>query len=272
MTTDFDYSVVEDVGHRAYPLPRGPWLMTQSWHDLLFAHWRVDVAELRRAVPAAFDLDLFHGEAWLGIVPFGMRHVGPRGLPDLPGVSAFLELNVRTYVRVDDRPGVFFFSLDAASSVAVTGARAFLNLPYYRADMTLARHDGDVHYRSERRSRQPATFEATYSPVGDPFRPVAGSREHFLTERYCLYQCTRRGKPYRLDLHHRPWTLQVARADIATNTMADGTGVTLRGAPELLHVAKPQDVVAWAPARLVARDRRSVRERSHGPRAARASR
>jgi uncharacterized protein YqjF (DUF2071 family) len=253
MAADFDYSVVEDVGHRAYPLPRGPWVMTQSWHDLLFAHWRADVVELRRAVPAAFDLDLFHGEAWIGIVPFSMRHVGPRGLPGLPGVSAFLELNVRTYVRLDDRPGVYFFSLDAASGVAVAGARAFLNLPYYRADMTIARHVGGVRYESARRSRQSAAFAATYGPVGDPFQPSAGSREHFLTERYCLYQCTRRGRPYRLDLHHRPWTLQVARADIVTNSMADGTGVTLSGAPALLHVAHPQDVVAWAPTRLMAR-------------------
>ena len=117
-------------------MPRAPWLMTQSWHDLLFAHWRVDVSEMRRAVPAAFDLDLFDDEAWLGVVPFYMTNVGLRAAPALPWLSAFPELNVRTYVRVADRPGVYFFSLDAARWLAVAAARTLLNLPYYTADMT----------------------------------------------------------------------------------------------------------------------------------------
>ena len=136
MTGDFDHSIVESTAHRPWPMPRAPWLMTQSWHDLLFAHWRVDVSEVRRAVPAAFDLDLFDGEAWLGVVPFYMTNVGLRATPALPWISAFPELNVRTYVRVADRPGVYFFSLDAARWLAVAAARAFLNLPYYAADMT----------------------------------------------------------------------------------------------------------------------------------------
>ena len=120
--------------------------MTQSWHDLLFAHWRVDVSELRRVVPAAFDLDLFDDEAWLGIVPFHMTNVGLRATPTVPWISAFPELNVRTYVRVADRPGVYFFSLDAARWLAVAAARAFLNLPYYTADMTLERRGDGLDY------------------------------------------------------------------------------------------------------------------------------
>ena len=89
MTGDFDHSIVESTAHRPWPMPRAPWLMTQSWHDLLFAHWRVDVSEVRRAVPAAFDLDLFDGEAWLGVVPFYMTNVGLRATPALPWISTF---------------------------------------------------------------------------------------------------------------------------------------------------------------------------------------
>ena len=103
--------------------------MTQTWHDLLFAHWPVPAESLARLVPSPFELDLFEGRAWLGIVPFVMTNVAPRGVPALPGLSSFPELNVRTYVRVGGRPGVYFFSLDAASVLAVRAARLLLHLP-----------------------------------------------------------------------------------------------------------------------------------------------
>ena len=255
MTGDFDYSIIESTAHRPWPMPRAPWLMTQSWHDLLFAHWRVDLSEMRRAVPAAFDLDLFDGQAWLGVVPFHMTNVGLRAMPVLPLISAFPELNVRTYVRVDDRPGVYFFSLDAARWLAVAAARTFLKLPYYMADMKVERDGGCLRYDSSRRSRERADFKAIYEPVGNPFVAAVGSLEDFLTERYCLYQRNRHGGVYRLDIHHPPWSLQIARATISTNTMAARSGVTLNGAPALLHFARRQDLLAWPPARLAVHDR-----------------
>jgi uncharacterized protein len=249
MASDFDYSIVGSTAHRPWPMPRAPWLMTQTWHDLLFAHWRVDVAEVRRAVPAVLDLDLFEGEAWLGIVPFLMTNVGLRATPTLPWISTFPELNVRTYVRVNGRPGVYFFSLDAARWPAVAVARTLLNLPYYTADMRTKRHGDGVHYESARRSRQPAQFNARYEPVGAPFAASVNSIDYFLTERYCLYHHTRQGDPYRLDIHHRPWSLQVARATITVNTMAAASHLALNGAPALLHFSRRQDVIAWAPTR-----------------------
>lgn len=239
-------------------MPRGPWLMTQSWHDLLFAHWRVDVSEMRGAIPAEFDLDLFDGEAWLGVVPFHMTNVGLRATPAVPWTSAFPELNVRTYIRVADRPGVYFFSLDAASRLAVAAARALLNLPYYAADMSVEHRGNEIRYDSSRR-RQLAEFKATYEPTSAPFVPSVGSLEHFLTERYCLYHRNRRGQPYRLEIHHRPWSLLIARATIATNTMAAASQLTLSGGPALLHFARRQDVVAWGPTPLSDRRYRSVR-------------
>ena len=224
--------------------------MTQSWHNLLFAHWRVEVSELRRLVPALFELDLFNGEAWLGIVPFYMTNVGLRGMPPLPWLSSFAELNVRTYVRVADRPGVYFFSLDAGRRLAVTVARTFLNLPYFPAAMNVEADDETVVYRSTREAERPAVFEAKYTPTDPPFTASPGSLEYFLTERYCLYHHTRHGAAYRLEIHHPAWSLQVARADIKTNTMAAASGLGIGDHPALLHFARRQDVIAWAPSYL----------------------
>ena len=169
MSDAFDRSIVDSTAHRPWPMPSAPWLMTQSWNSLLFAHWRVDAAEMRRAVPDAFDLDLFDGEAWLGVVPFYMTNVGLRAAPALPWLSAFPELNVRTYVRVAERPGVYFFSLDAGRRLAVAAARALLNLPYYAAAMSVDRREAAVHYQSARRHGSRAEFNAIYEPASAPF-------------------------------------------------------------------------------------------------------
>ena len=224
--------------------------MTQSWHNLLFAHWRVEVSTLRRLVPAVFELDLFNGEAWLGVIPFYMTNVGLRGMPSLPWLSSFPELNVRTYVRVADRPGVYFFSLDAGRPLAVAAARTFLNLPYFRAVMNVDAAGDAVVYSSVREGKRRAVFEAEYGPTDPPFTASRGSLEHFLTERYCLYHQTRREVPYRLEIHHPAWSLQLARAEITTNTMAAASGLGIGDHPALLHFARRQDVIAWAPTSL----------------------
>jgi uncharacterized protein YqjF (DUF2071 family) len=169
--------------------------MTQSWNDLLFAHWRVDPPDLRRAVPEFFELDLFDVAAWLGVVPFYMTNVGARAAPALPWLSAFPELNVRTYVRVAERAGVYFFSLDAGRRLAVVAARALLNLPYYAAVMNVERRGAAVHYQSVRRGRGGAEFKGMYEPTSAPFAAAPGSIEYFVTERYCLYHYDRRRPP-----------------------------------------------------------------------------
>jgi uncharacterized protein YqjF (DUF2071 family) len=242
----FDYEIVKVTAHRPWPLPNTPWFMTQTWHDLLFAHWPVEPAQLRAVVPSAFELDLFDGEAWVGIVPFHMTNVAPRFIPALPLISSFPELNVRTYVRVGDQAGVYFFSLDAGSAIAVRAARSLLNLPYFRASMRVTLRDGAVVYESRREGEGHAEFRGTYGPRGVAFVPARGSLEYFLTERYCLYHIGHNG-PYRLEIHHPPWLLQPAAADVVRNTMADASGLILRDRAPLLHFAKRQDMVAWPP-------------------------
>jgi uncharacterized protein len=224
-------------------------MMKMSWHDLLFAHWRVDERALRPFVPAAFDIDRFDGSAWLGVVPFTMSHVAMRGTPALPWLSAFPELNVRTYVSPrDGKRGVFFFSLDAARLATVVGARAMFRLPYFHASMRVSHQGETVHYRCRRRGGR-ATFVGSYAPTAPVTIHPRGSLEFFLTERYCLYHVDRLGRPARLEIHHAPWPLQPARAEIVENTMAAPLAVRLEGAP-VLHFAKRLDVVAWMSRRL----------------------
>ena len=247
MTHEFNTAILEETAHRPWKMPDAPWLMTQTWHDLLFAHWRVPPESLRGSVPAPFPLDLFDGDAWIGIVPFHMTNVSPRGVPSLPWVSAFPELNVRTYVRVGDRPGVYFFSLDAGNTLAVQAARLVLNLPYYSASMHVRPGDEGIDYRSEREGDVDAAFHAIYGPDGPVSTPLEGTLEYFLTERYCLYHVDHRGRPYRLEIHHPPWPLQPAHARLLRNTMARASDLSLPDEAPVLHFAGRQDMVAWAP-------------------------
>jgi uncharacterized protein YqjF (DUF2071 family) len=227
--------------------------MTQTWNDLLFAHWPIEPAQIRSKVPPDFELDLFDGEAWLGIVPFHMTNVAPRGIPALPAVSAFPELNVRTYVTAAGQPGVYFFSLDATNSLAVAGARVFFHLPYYVADMAVVRREDAVGYASHRVGGG-ADFVGSCRPAGPVFEPRAGTIEYFLTERYCLHTVDRTGAVRTVEIHHPPWSLQVAEGDITTNTMAAAAGIALPDSLPLLHFAKRQDMVCW-PLRPRAQDR-----------------
>ena len=240
-------ALLEHVAHRPYPLPDRAWHMTMSWLDLLFAHWSFAPATIAALLPPGLELDTHEGRAWVGVVPFRMEHVGPRGLNWLPGVSAFPELNVRTYVIADGKPGVWFFSLDAASTLAVRGARTGFHLPYFRAIMSCDERDGWIEYRSERRHPDaPAgVFVGRYRGVGPTYASEPGSLEDWLTERYCLYACDRRGRVRRGEIHHERWPLQRAEAEIEACSVTDGWGIALPDEAPLLHFVRRIDVVAW---------------------------
>jgi uncharacterized protein YqjF (DUF2071 family) len=227
--------------------------MTQRWHDLLFAHWSVPVSEVRPRVPPTLPIDTYEGEAWVGVVPFRMSNVRPRLAPALPWLSAFPELNVRTYVTLDGKPGVYFFSLDAGNPVAVAAARVWAHLAYFTADMAV-QQDGDwVQYDSRRthRGARPAELIASYRPVGPAAPPEIGSLADWLTARYALYSADRRGRLYRLEIDHAPWPLQPAEATMQANTMAAAAGIHLPDRPPLLHFARRLDIRAWWPERVL---------------------
>jgi uncharacterized protein YqjF (DUF2071 family) len=245
--------ILEQVAHRPWRPPAGPWVMAQTWHDLLFAHWPVPAAALRPHLPAQLEIDTFKGQAWLAVVPFRMSGVRLRGTPAMPWLSSFPELNVRTYITLGAKPGVWFFSLDAGNPLAVAIARAWFHLPYFRARMFCEDRDGWIHYRSERthRGSSAGSLEARYRPVGAVFSAKPGTLEHFLTERYCLYTTDSSGRLIRGEIHHPPWPLQLAEASFERNTIAQASQLSLpKLSSPLLHFSRRQDVLVWQPQRI----------------------
>jgi uncharacterized protein YqjF (DUF2071 family) len=220
--------------------------MGQTWEDLLFAHWAVPQEQVLDHLPPGLELDRFDGQAYLGITPFRLLGLRSRGTLPLPLVSSFLELNVRTYVTVGGKPGIWFLSLDASSQLAVAAARRGYKLPYYRAAITASARGDWIDYTCARiDTERPYVFNGRYRPVG-PVAPAApGTLEHFLAERYCLYSVDADGVLHRGHIHHRPWPLQPAQAEIDLNTMAPA-GIQLPDEPPLLHFSRRQDVVIWA--------------------------
>ncbi len=197
-------------------------------------------------------MDTYQGSAWVGVVPFWMDRIKFRGIPSVPGARSFPELNLRTYVR-DPRTGaagVFFISLDAGNLLGVTFARVFYNLPYYWADMKFEqRSEREFEFYSRRRmSAEPVVFKARYRGLG-PTRRLAenrsGSLEHFLTERFCLFTVGRDGQPMRADIHHIPWPLEEAEAEIECNDLAKAVGIRLPHQPPVLHYSRRLAVYVW---------------------------
>jgi uncharacterized protein len=237
--------VLDDVEQRPWPASQNPWAQAQSWVDIAFLHWRVDPAELQRLIPGSVELQTFDGVAWLGITPFLLSGLRLRGLPPLPGVSTFPELNVRTYVTRDDKPGLWFFSLDVGSTLVGEAEKRLYRLPYHRAQMRYVREDDFVHHES---ARAGAAFSASYRGVGELFDAEPGSLEEFLTDRYCVYT-EDGGRVYRAELHHRRWALQRGEAHVDLNTMAP---LPLpKDEPHVLFSPR-QDVVIWPLAELEA--------------------
>jgi uncharacterized protein len=190
-----------------------------------------------------------------------MEDFAPRGLPGIPYLSAFPEVNVRTYVRHGDRGGVWFFSLDASRRLAVEGARLGFHLPYFHARMSMAR-DGDlVVYRSSRRDRRarPAELEVRYRPTG-PVRPAPPhSLDRWLTERLRLFAVDRKGRVSTTSIAHVPWPLRPAEAEFRVETLSAARGIELTGPPVHLAFADRLDVRAWWPRRVDGGERVSDR-------------
>jgi len=233
---------MEEISHRSCPMPQTQWLLFMRWHDLLFLHWPIRPALLRPLIPRLLELDTFDGWSWIGVVPFYMTGVRPRYVP----LSfAFPEINVRTYVKRRGRSGVWFFSLDATNWIAVRVAR-FLGLPYYDAEMTVDSRKNKVDYTSIRlHNGASVKFDASYQPTGAVFRSVTGTLDHWLTERYCLFGARKPGLVVYGDIHHIPWPLQPAEAEVRVNTMLQPIGINLPNTKPFSHFARYQEVVAW---------------------------
>ncbi|MEK6336931.1 MAG: DUF2071 domain-containing protein [Acidobacteriota bacterium] len=250
--------------------PTGLPLMYQNWGKLLFLHWRIDPELLRPLVPSQLTIDTFEGSAWIGEIPFTMWGIRASFLPPVPGTSAFHELNVRTYVHFQGVPGVWFFSLDAANSLAVWGARTFYHLPYFNAEMGLTQNGNTIEYSSRRtdeltygeffidetadipgvataerlRDHPRAELKSSWT-IGEPLpQSSPGSIEFFLTERYCLYSLHRR-QLYRSRIFHEPWPLRQAALNSRESTMIKAAGVAEPEEKPLAHYAEEIAVDIW---------------------------
>lgn len=251
--------LLKETGHRPYPLPDLPWLMTQTWENLLFLHWQVDAGLVRQHVPAELELDTWDGSAWISISPFQVKHQRFHVLPEIPMLNEYLELNVRTYVKRNGRQGVWFFSLDANLAPAVFAANGLLAMPYKNAEMDFkevdfestqtTRDNGSVdsseqwesfakgqkgfRFTNERINAEDGfeRFDITYRPVSRTGVTRPGTLEHWLIERYCLFT-VRNGKVLRGDIHHLPWNMAQAEAQIGLNTMSP---IPLAGEPLLQY-------------------------------------
>lgn len=229
--------------------------MRMQWRNLLFMHWRVPIEKLRPLIPDSLSIDEFDGSAWVGLIPFTMRDVLPARAPRIPGVaeirrvSAFHECNVRTYVtpKSGERiPGVWFFSLDAASRAGVWTARQFFHLPYFYARISLEREGEAVRYAVDRRDSPPAAMRCEWK-VGEPLpQSQPGELAYFLTERYALYTIDSRRNLYRCRIWHNPWPLRAASLVSLDDQLIRSARIECdQGCQPLMHHADELDVQAW---------------------------
>jgi uncharacterized protein len=234
-----------DTTHRPWPIPKEPWVMKQTWYDLLFAHWEVDPNIIKPLIPNTLHVDTYNGRAWIAVVPFRMSGIHLRNLPEIPFTSKFPEINVRTYVTYQDKPGVYFFSLDATNYLAVQTAKYFFHLPYYFSKINVKKQSDTISYKCKRNgTKDEHRFNGIYRSTSDVFLSKKDSLEYWLTERYCLYT-EYNNKLFRGDIHHDPWSLQLAEAEIYENTMFNIEGFSPLQTSPILHFAKSLDVLLW---------------------------
>jgi uncharacterized protein YqjF (DUF2071 family) len=235
--------ILERTAHRPWPLPERPWRWLQGWKDLLFCHWAMPPEALRPHLPSRLEIDTKDGTAWVSAVAFHMARVRPRWLPPFRPVSDFLELNLRTYVRLDDRPGVFFLSIHAGKRLAVRVARWLSPLPYSYARMQWSRHQQEHRFLC---SGQPEPiFDARYTTTSQSFVADQGSLDEWLLERYCLYLGDPNGGLVSAEIHHEPWSVKKVDAEISSNRLGRPFGIALSSSPDRAHFSPGVEALAW---------------------------
>ncbi|MBT2569442.1 DUF2071 domain-containing protein [Planococcus sp. ISL-110] len=227
-------------------MAKRPWVMKQEWKDVVFLHWPVEADWLRRFIPKELEVDLYDKQAWIGVVLFRAKATRLRLLPPVPSTRSYLELNVRTYVKYKNRQGVYFFSLDADSRLAVTGASLGGFLPYKHADISMSKKAEQWIFASRRieDGQFPESFKMTFKEDSKPM--LASPLEQWLTERYCLWTKPK-DQLYRVDIAHSPWTLHYLKGQIHQNTMASYLPVSLHHQTPMTHYSKKQKTWFYAP-------------------------
>lgn len=227
--------------------PPGVAVGRQDWRDLLFLHWPVEVEVLRRVVPPALSIDTYQGQAYVGLIPFRVRRNRANGFPSWLSHD-FLETNVRTYVHLDGQePGVYFFSLDAASRLVVAGANIGLGMPYFYARMHMRREGSRVEYSAQRATSGQPRLAVSYSTDEPDGEARPGTLDHFLIERYLLH-LRRKSTLWTVQVAHRPYALQQATVHALTDTLIGAHSLPEPvGPPPLVHFSPGVDVEIFPP-------------------------
>lgn len=235
--------ILKSTAHRDVPLPNKPWLMTQKWNDLLFIHLPISKNVLEAKIPVGLELDMFKGTAWISIISFRISNMHLRKIPRLPFFHSFLEVNVRTYVKHNGLPGVYFFSLDANNLLAILGAK-IISLPYFYAQMNMIKEKDTIYFETVRKESSTVVFKGAYKPISKAYYPEPSSLNHWLLERYFLWffknKCLFQGA-----IHHKQWKIQDAEVTIEKqNMLPDFQNDVLVGNP-IFHYANVKRMLSW---------------------------
>lgn len=224
---------LEPLAHGTHAEIR-PWVWSQHWLDVLFLHWPVPTDALRSQLPAALEIDTYDGQAWVSLVLFRLR-VRPRWLPFLPGLSNLVEVNLRTYVRHRDEPGIWFLSAHADNGWAIRLAKQLTPMPYVQAEMCYRRRGEALEFRAACASPPAAKLALKFSPLIDQETSIEGTLDSWLLERYRLYIQDRTRRLLQADVVHDPWVTQDVEVSVSENNLGELVGLDLSGAPARVH-------------------------------------
>ncbi|MCJ8008320.1 YqjF family protein [Lederbergia wuyishanensis] len=237
--------VMKETGHRPYPLPSKYWLMRQRWSDVLFMHLPIQPEKLQPYIPSPIEIDIFDGTAWLGVIVFNISGIYPRGFHNVSIRPAFPEINLRTYVKCNNKPGIYFLSLDVDDWTSYTLAKKWLHVPYYPAKISFQKNRQSFHFESVRNRESPIICKGSYTPKSEIFFPKKMTLDHWLTERYCFFSQDQRSNMYCLDIHHQPWPLQKADAVVHTNDLFNPFHFDITNESPIFHYSQGLDALIW---------------------------
>jgi uncharacterized protein len=234
-------SLLHNTAHRPWPIPGNNWKYYQEWNNALFLHWRVPVELIKPAIPSGLQVDEISGDTYVSLVAFTMQRIRLRYLPAFPPISDFHEINLRAYVTVDNKPGIYFFSIEASKRLSAMISRMLARLPYQYSPMNVG-HIGEMYrYRSENKSKGlhlDTEFEITQEEV------AKSAIDNWLTERYCLYH-DEGSRRYRYQIHHHPWKLKKIMMNTLNMHYRAGDLTLHDRSPDLLHYSPGVKVIAW---------------------------
>ncbi|TSJ46621.1 YqjF family protein [Fluviicola chungangensis] len=236
----------QSVSHRPWPIPTKSWSYYQEWNHALFLHWKVEPGLLEPFIPKGLELDTYEGEAWISLVAFTMEKIRPKNLPAFSPVSNFHEINIRTYVTHNNKPGVYFLNIEAQKLVSAKLSKLLSGLPYEKAKMIRIQKNIFQEYTSNLKKKG-FRFSAKYTVSNKPVPKT--ELDLWLTERYCLY-LDRGLKTYMYEIHHLPWELLEVEMNEIQTTYRFGE-IDLKNKPDRVHYSPGVKVLAWKKEKLL---------------------